>query len=128
MIISGGVKVYATDLEQVFMGHPDVLEVAAIGIPHEKWGETPLLLAIMKSSARVSEEELKEWGNKQLGKAQRVSRVEFRSSFPRNALDKIVKRTLREAYWRKPAAAKFMTDACHSAPASCCAGIQEVAG
>ena len=104
MIISGGVKVYAVDLEQVFMGHPDVLEAAAIGIPHEKWGETPLLLAIMKSSARVSEEELKEWGNKQLGKAQRVSRVEFRSSFPRNALDKIVKRTLREAYWRKPAA------------------------
>jgi acyl-CoA synthetase (AMP-forming)/AMP-acid ligase II len=102
MIISGGVKVYATDLEQVFISHPEVLEVAAIAIPHEKWGETPLLLAIMKPSAHVSEDELKEWGNKQLGKAQRVSRVEFRSSFPRNALDKIVKRHLREPYWTKP--------------------------
>jgi acyl-CoA synthetase (AMP-forming)/AMP-acid ligase II len=101
MIISGGVKIYATDLEQVFMSHPDVLEVAAIAVPHEKWGETPLLLAIMKPSAQISEDALQAWGNAQLGKAQRVSRVEFRSSFPRNALDKIVKRDLREPYWRK---------------------------
>jgi long-chain acyl-CoA synthetase len=100
MIISGGVKVYATDIEGVFMSHPDVLEVAAIAIPHEKWGETPLMLAVMKPSARVSEEELKDWGNRQLGKTQRVERVEFRSSFPRNSLDKIVKRELREPYWK----------------------------
>jgi len=101
IIISGGVKIYATDLEQVFMSHPDVLEVAAIAIPHEKWGEAPLLLAIMKPSAQIGEDELKAWGNEQLGKTQRVSRVEFRSSFPRNALDKIVKRDLREPYWAK---------------------------
>lgn len=101
MIISGGVKIYATDLEQVFMSHPDVLEVAVIAIPHEKWGETPLLLAIMKPTAQISEEGLQAWGNEQLGKAQRVSRVEFRSAFPRNALDKIVKRDLREPYWPK---------------------------
>jgi len=105
MIISGGVKVYATDLEQVFMSHPDVLEVAAIAIPHEKWGETPLLLAIMKPTAQIGEDALKEWGNQQLGKTQRVSRVEFRSSFPRNALDKIIKRHLREPYWAKAAGA-----------------------
>jgi long-chain acyl-CoA synthetase len=99
MIISGGVKIYAADLEDVFISHPDVLEVAVIAIPHEKWGETPLMLAIPKPSARISEDELKEWGNSRLGKAQRVSRVEFRSSFPRNALDKIVKRELRDPYW-----------------------------
>jgi acyl-CoA synthetase (AMP-forming)/AMP-acid ligase II len=99
MIISGGVKVYATDIEEIFMSHPDVLEVAAIAIPHEKWGETPLLLAVMKPSARATENELKEWGNLRMGKTQRVARVEFRSSFPRNSLDKIVKRELREPYW-----------------------------
>ena len=48
MIISGGVKLCPTGLEEIFMSHPDVLEVAAIAIPHEKWGETPLLLAVMK--------------------------------------------------------------------------------
>jgi acyl-CoA synthetase (AMP-forming)/AMP-acid ligase II len=100
MIISGGVKIYAVDLEDVFMQHPDVLEVAAIGIPHDKWGETPLLLAILRDGATVNEKELCDWGNDRLGKTQRVSRVEFRQNFPRNALDKIVKRELRASYWR----------------------------
>ena len=100
MIISGGVKIYAVDLEDVFMQNPDVLEVAAIGIPHDKWGETPLLLAIMRDGAMVSEEQLCDWGNDRLGKTQRVSRVEFRKSFPRNALEKILKRELRAGYWR----------------------------
>jgi long-chain acyl-CoA synthetase len=101
MIISGGVKIYATDLEEVFAGHPEVLDAAAIGIPHEKWGETPLLLAILKPSAQITEEELRVWGNERLGKSQRVSRVEFRTSFPRNALEKVVKRGLRDPYWPK---------------------------
>jgi long-chain acyl-CoA synthetase len=99
MIISGGVKIYASDLEEIFMRHPDVLEVAAIAVPHEKWGETPLMLAIMKPTSSTTEEQLREWGNRQLGKSQRVSRVEFRTTFPRNSLAKIVKRALRDPYW-----------------------------
>jgi acyl-CoA synthetase (AMP-forming)/AMP-acid ligase II len=100
MIISGGVKIYASDLEDVFMRHPDVSEVAAVAVPHEKWGETPLMLVIMKPASGTTESELMEWGNRYLGKAQRVSRVEFRNSFPRNSLAKIVKRTLRDPYWQ----------------------------
>jgi long-chain acyl-CoA synthetase len=99
MIISGGVKIYASDLEEIFMRHPDVSEVAAIAVPHEKWGETPLMLAIMKPTSSTTEEQLREWGNRQLGKSQRVSRVEFRTTFPRNSLAKIVKRALRDPYW-----------------------------
>jgi long-chain acyl-CoA synthetase len=99
MIISGGVKIYASDLEDIFMCHPDVSEVAAVAVPHEKWGETPLMLAIMKPTSSTTEEQLREWGNRQLGKSQRVSRVEFRATFPRNSLAKIVKRALRDQYW-----------------------------
>lgn len=99
MILSGGVNVYPIDIEDVFMRHPEVLEVAAIGVPHEKWGETPLLLAIMRPGARTSERDLLAWGNERLAKYQRVSAVEFRSAFPRNALDKILKRELRQPYW-----------------------------
>ena len=99
MIISGGVKIYASDLEEIFMRHPDVSEVAAVAVPHEKWGETPLMLAIMKPASSTTEEQLREWGNQQLGKSQRVSRVEFRATFPRNSLAKIVKRALRDPYW-----------------------------
>ena len=99
MVISGGVNIFPIDIEEVFMQHPDVLEVAVIGIPHEKWGETPMLLALTKDGATTSEAEIMRWGNARLAKYQRVSGVEFRNSFPRNAFDKIMKRELREPYW-----------------------------
>lgn len=99
MIKSGGVNVFASDIEEVFMRHPDVVEVAAIGIPHEKWVETPLLLAIMRENATTSAEELMKWGNERLGKWQRVSAVEFRMDFPRATHDKVLKRALRDPFW-----------------------------
>lgn len=99
MIKSGGINVYASDIEDVFMQHPDVVEVAAIGIPHERWVETPLLLAIVREGAAVTEAALMEWGNAKLGKWQRVSRVEFRREFPRATHDKVLKRALRDPYW-----------------------------
>lgn len=99
MIKSGGINVFASDIEEVFMQHPEVTEVAAIGIPHDKWGETPLLLAIMREGATITEDALMRWGNERLGKYQRVSRVEFRKEFPRATHDKVLKRALRDPYW-----------------------------
>jgi long-chain acyl-CoA synthetase len=100
MIISGGINVYASDLEDVFQAHPDVAEVAAIAIPHEKWGETPLVLVVPRANARQSAEEIKSWGNERLGKHQRAASVEFRETLPRNGLGKVMKAELREPYWR----------------------------
>lgn len=99
MIKSGGINVFASDIEEVFMKHPEVQELAAIGVPSEKWGETPLLLAIMKPGSAVPEEELMKWGNERLGKYQRVSRVEYRTEFPRVSLAKVNKPELRKPYW-----------------------------
>jgi long-chain acyl-CoA synthetase len=99
MIKSGGINVFASDIEEVFMRHPEVMEAAAIGIPHEKWGETPLLFAIMRPGTKIDADELMRWGNEKLGKFQRVTRVEFRSEFPRATHDKVLKRALRDPYW-----------------------------
>jgi long-chain acyl-CoA synthetase len=99
MIISGGINIYASDIEDVFMNHPDVREVAVVGVPHEKWGETPLLFAIVHDGVTVDAEGLKAWGNAKLGGYQRVSGVEFRSEFPRATHDKVLKRALRDPYW-----------------------------
>ena len=99
IIKSGGINVYASDIEDVFMQHPDVVEVAAIGIPHARWVETPLLLAIMREGAATTEAELMHWGNARLGKWQRVSALEFRAEFPRATHDKVLKRALRDPYW-----------------------------
>ena len=104
MIKSGGINVFAKDIEDVFMSHPQVMEAAAIGIPHEKWVETPLLLAIMRPDATISETDLMQWGNAKLGKFQRVTRVEFRREFPRAGHDKVLKRALRDPYWTGHAA------------------------
>jgi long-chain acyl-CoA synthetase len=99
MIKSGGINVYASDIEAAFMEHPQVREVAAIGIPHEKWIETPLLFVIRRPGATITEDALRDWGNERLSKYQRVSRVEFRENFPRANYDKVKKAELRAPYW-----------------------------
>jgi acyl-CoA synthetase (AMP-forming)/AMP-acid ligase II len=103
MIISGGFNVFPADIEQVIGGHPDVSDVTVIGIPHDKWGETPLALVIGRAGAAADGEAIREWANQRLAKPQRVSAVEMRAEFPRNALGKVIKRALREPYWSDPA-------------------------
>jgi long-chain acyl-CoA synthetase len=99
MIISGGQNIYPIDIEEVISTHPAVSEVAVIGVPHEKWGETPLALVVLRPAATVQGAELCEWTNAQLAAYQRVAAVEFRETLPRNQLGKLLKRDLREAYW-----------------------------
>ncbi|MGR3372480.1 class I adenylate-forming enzyme family protein [Pseudooceanicola nanhaiensis] len=99
MIISGGFNIYATDLEQVLRKHPQVTDVAVIAIPSRDWGETPLAL-VVPASKDADPEEIREWANGQLGKIQRVSKVEFREDLPRSEIGKILKRELREPYWQ----------------------------
>ena len=101
MIISGGVNVFANDIEGVLLKHPKVKDAAVVAVPHQKWGEVPLALIIPKEGLPASEEEIKEWANQRLGKYQRLSAVEFRNQFPRNALGKVLKRELREPYWQE---------------------------
>jgi long-chain acyl-CoA synthetase len=100
VIISGGFNVYATDLESVLARHPEVSDVAVIGVPSERWGETPIALVVLVGGSAVSAGELREWCNARVGKAQRLDEVELRSTLPRNAIGKIVKRELREPYWK----------------------------
>jgi long-chain acyl-CoA synthetase len=97
MIISGGYNVYPVDIEAVIAGHEAVFDVTVLGVPHAKWGETPLALVIAKPGVTMDVEELRTWANERLAKYQRVSRVELRTDFPRNALGKVQKRELRLA-------------------------------
>lgn len=100
MIVSGGVNVFASDIEGIFLEHPSVLEVAVIAVPHEKWIETPLALVRLRQGATVTEETLRDWVNARVAKHQKVSAVVFRKEeFPRNALGKLLKIKLREPYW-----------------------------
>jgi acyl-CoA synthetase (AMP-forming)/AMP-acid ligase II len=101
MIDSGGVKVYPRDVEEVAARHPGVREVAVFGIPHEKWGETPIAAVILKSGAKTSADELRTWINERVSaRFQRVSSVVIMDDFPRSTAGKTLKREMREPYWK----------------------------
>jgi long-chain acyl-CoA synthetase len=100
MIISGGFNVYAADIEAILSKHADVADVAVIGVPSEQWGETPVAMVVRRGGSAIDAEALRAWANALLGKTQRISAVEFRDSLPRSSIGKILKRELREPYWR----------------------------
>lgn len=101
MIISGGLNIYANDLELVLLEDPDVMDVAVIGVPSDAWGETPLGLVVLKPEATRTADEIKERANSVLGKSQRLSAVEIRDTLPRSTIGKIQKKELRAAYWQE---------------------------
>lgn len=99
MIISGGLNIYANDLELVLLADPDVIDAAVIGVPSEQWGETPYGLVVLRAGASRSLEAICETANKKLGKSQRLSGLEARKELPRSTIGKILKRELRAPYW-----------------------------
>src|SRR5690606_10801076 len=72
---------------------------AAIAIPSDAWGETPLGLAVLREGAGVSADQLLEWVNARVGKMQRLSAVELRPSLPGSAAGKLLKQEVRQPYW-----------------------------
>jgi long-chain acyl-CoA synthetase len=101
MIDSGGVKVYPRDVEEVAARHPDVREVAVFGVPHDKWGETPVAAVILKAGAKVAADDLRTWINERVSaRFQRVSAVVLMEDFPRSTAGKTLKREMREPYWK----------------------------
>ncbi len=98
MIISGGFNVYPSDLEAILLDHPDVAEVAVVGVPSEQWGESPVAFVVPRSGARVEPAALLAWANSRLSKVQRLVALELKDDLPRGAIGKVLKRELRESF------------------------------
>ena len=96
VIISGGLNIFAVDLENVLLAHEDVSDAAVIGAPSQQWGETPVAFVVMKDGTSLSGDALRQWANERLGKAQRLSDVRLRDALPRSPIGKILKRELKE--------------------------------
>lgn len=95
MIISGGENVYPIEAEQVLYEHPDVVEVAVIGVPDDAWGELVTAVVVTADGANVDAEDLIGWTRARLAAFKVPKRVEFVDQLPRNATGKILKRELR---------------------------------
>ena len=100
MIISGGANIYPREIEEVICTHPSVLEVSVVGVPDEKWGESVKALVVTRPGMSVSETEIIEHCRRGLASYKKLSSVEFLEALPKNAYGKILKRELREPYWR----------------------------
>ncbi len=98
MVISGGFNIYPSDLEAVMRKHPDVADVAVVGVPSEAWGETPVGYVVRKAGSALSEASLLDWFSQQVGKTQRLASLHFIDELPRSAIGKVLKRELRDQH------------------------------
>ncbi|MCF7549336.1 long-chain-fatty-acid--CoA ligase [Pseudonocardia sp. WMMC193] len=95
MIISGGENIYCAEVEDVLAGHPAVLEVAVVGAPHERWGETPVAV-VVPAGTPPTLAELTEWCRTRLASYKKPTRLLLLDALPRNATGKVRKPVLRE--------------------------------
>jgi len=97
MIISGGENIYCAEVENVLASHPEIVEVAVIGRPHEKWGEVPIAVAaITQNDLRL--EDLADFLNQRLARYKHPKGLEIVDALPRNPAGKVLKTELRTRY------------------------------
>jgi long-chain acyl-CoA synthetase len=99
MIVSGSENIYPAEIEAVLAGHPDIVEVAVIGVPDERWGESVKAVVVRRKGTNLNGEELIAWTRDKLAGYKRPRSVDFVDALPRNASGKLLKRKLRETYW-----------------------------
>jgi acyl-CoA synthetase (AMP-forming)/AMP-acid ligase II len=99
VIISGGENVSSIEVEDVIFQHPDVAEVAVIGIPDDRWGELVTALVVTTPGRELSEADVIAWCKQKLAGYKCPKRVEFRSELARTATGKLQKFKLRAPYW-----------------------------
>ncbi len=99
MIVSGGENVYPAEVENAIDGHPDVAEVAVIGVPDERWGEAVKAIIVPKRGALADESSVIAWARERIGGFKVPKSVDFVDALPRNATGKVLRRMLRERYW-----------------------------
>ncbi|WP_372236867.1 fatty acid--CoA ligase [Sphingopyxis sp. KK2] len=99
MIISGGENVYPAEVESAIFGHPAVQEVAVIGIPDQKWGETVKAVVVPKPGMSIDEGDIIAWARERIAAFKAPRSVDVIEALPRNASGKILRKDLRAPYW-----------------------------
>ena len=99
MIISGGENIGSIEIEDVIASHPAVKEVAVVAAPHNKWGETPAALVVLKEGHKLTDEELQNYCRTRLPGFKIPRIIEFRVSLPKGGTGKILKHQLKNAFW-----------------------------
>jgi acyl-CoA synthetase (AMP-forming)/AMP-acid ligase II len=100
MIISGGMNIYPAEIEAALEHHPAIADVAVFGIPSEEWGEAVHAVVVAQPGTRLSESEVIDYAREHLAGYKIPRSVSFLDEIPRTGSGKILKRVLREPWWR----------------------------
>jgi acyl-CoA synthetase (AMP-forming)/AMP-acid ligase II len=100
MIVSGAENVYPREVENVLFEHPAVADAAVIGVPDPRWGEVVKAVVVLRKGQSASEDELIEFCKSRLAGFKRPRSVDFVADLPRNPSGKVLKKDLREPYWK----------------------------
>jgi long-chain acyl-CoA synthetase len=101
MIVTGGENVYSTEVENAIAAHPDVAEVAVIGVPSETWGEAVHAIVVLKEEGKATADDLIEYARRVLAGFKVPKSVEFQKGpLPLSGAFKPLKRELRKRYWQ----------------------------
>jgi long-chain acyl-CoA synthetase len=100
MIISGGENIYSREVEEVLYAHPAVQEVAVVGIPDKKWGESVKAVVVLRKGMTATEDEIIDFCKERLASYKKPKSVEFWDSLPMTGSGKIMKNEIRDRYWQ----------------------------
>ncbi|MFC9977675.1 long-chain-fatty-acid--CoA ligase [Spirillospora sp. NPDC127200] len=99
MIVTGGENVYPIEVEEVLAAHPGIADVAVIGVPDERWGETVKAVVVPAPGAGLDPAEVLAYARERLAGFKRPRSVDVVEALPRNPGGKILKKDLRAPYW-----------------------------
>ncbi|MDN4524218.1 long-chain-fatty-acid--CoA ligase [Fictibacillus fluitans] len=99
IIISGGENISSIEVEAALYDHPAVLEAAVIAVPHDKWGETPQAIVVLREGHEASEDELITFARSRMAHFKAPTIIKFVDELPKTASGKIQKVHLRKEYW-----------------------------
>ena len=100
MIISGGENIYPAEVENALAEHPAIADVAVIGVPDAHWGETVKAIVVSRPGVDPSPDQIIAFARQRLAHYKCPTSVDFAETLPRNPSGKLLKRELREQYWR----------------------------
>jgi acyl-CoA synthetase (AMP-forming)/AMP-acid ligase II len=100
MIVTGAENVYPAEVENAIFGHPAVADVAVIGVPDPRWGEAVKAIVVLRPGTTATEQDIIAYARERIAGFKLPKSIDFVAALPRNLTGKVLRRELREPYWR----------------------------
>jgi acyl-CoA synthetase (AMP-forming)/AMP-acid ligase II len=101
MIVSGGYNIWPSELESVLLEHPSVIEVCVVGVPDDRWGETPRAFVVAADRQPTGADDLIAYTRSRVGSVKKITSVEFVDELPKSGSGKILRQELKSRAWRE---------------------------